>query len=71
MRPDSYKILNDCILRGIEWGWKRAHKHTDNPDEYKIKEEMELNIMNETPTLFHGISLPENAIAIIPINKNV
>jgi hypothetical protein len=31
MKPKLYKILTDCIDTGIEYGWNRAHKHTDQP----------------------------------------
>ena len=47
MKPNSYLIISECVERGVERGWSRAHKHKDNPSEDMIKEQMELNIMNE------------------------
>jgi hypothetical protein len=29
-----------CIENGIEYGWRRAHKHTDEPTEDVIKGEI-------------------------------
>ena len=31
MKAKEYKILVDCVERGIEYGMSRAYKHTDNP----------------------------------------
>jgi hypothetical protein len=38
MKPKTYKILNDCVGNGIEYGWNRAHKHTDQPTPEVIKD---------------------------------
>jgi hypothetical protein len=47
MKPKTYKILTDCIDNGIEYGWNRAHKHTDQPDSNVVKECIEDAIMLE------------------------
>lgn len=31
MKVREYELLNDCVQRGVQMGWTRAHKHTDSP----------------------------------------
>lgn len=40
LKVNVYAVLEDCIEQGIDSGWIRAHKHTDTPETYKIKEEI-------------------------------
>ena len=37
MKIKTYVVLTECIENGIEAGWKRAHKHDDNPSAEVIK----------------------------------
>lgn len=37
MRAKIRKILEECIINGIEYGYERAHKHTDDPSESHIQ----------------------------------
>jgi hypothetical protein len=53
MRVIAYKVLSECIERGIEGGWNRAHKHTDTPTEELIKQQIEEYIMNEISNYFN------------------
>ncbi len=36
LRVRVYPVLADAVDRGVEYGYHRAHKHTDNPDEHQI-----------------------------------
>lgn len=45
-RLNIYSILSDKIEEGINYGWVRAHKHTDNPSQDIIKENLHREIMN-------------------------
>jgi hypothetical protein len=33
-------VMLDCIEKGIEQGWSRAHKNTDTPKEQEIKHQI-------------------------------
>ena len=35
---NSYVIISESVERGINFGYKHAHKHTNTPDEDSLKE---------------------------------
>ena len=37
MKANEYLVLSECVEDGINLGYTRAHKHTDNPTEQQIK----------------------------------
>ena len=45
LKVNTYAVLEECIEIGINGGWNKAHKHTDNPTEEQIKEELLRYIM--------------------------
>ena len=45
LKVNTYAVLEECIEMGINGGWNKAHKHTDNPTEEQIKEELLRYIM--------------------------
>jgi hypothetical protein len=47
LKADIYKILSRAVEEGIAYGWNRAHKFTDKPNEETIKDEIEKAVMNE------------------------
>ena len=47
MTVKTYKVLERCIDDGVSYGWNRAHKHDDNPNEAHIREQIQNAIMNE------------------------
>lgn len=47
MKPNSYKIVSDCVEKGTNAGWNKAHKHTDKPTEDDIKDQIHHYIMLE------------------------
>lgn len=47
MKANIYKLLCRCVEDGIAYGWNRAHKHVDDPDEHAIKAEIEQAVINE------------------------
>lgn len=47
MKANEYRLLVRCIEDGVQYGWMRAHKHTDEPDEELIKEQITQAVINE------------------------
>jgi len=47
MKPRAHHVLEMAIKQGIDYGWARAYKHTDTPDEDLVKQEIESHIWNE------------------------
>ena len=47
MKPKLHLVLELAIKNGIDYGWNRAHKHTDTPDENLIKQEIEERIWEQ------------------------
>ncbi len=52
MRARAYDVLRRAIEEGIEYGWRRAHKHTDTPDADAIKDQIVTGILNEVSEYF-------------------
>jgi hypothetical protein len=52
MKPKTNLVLELAIKQGIDYGWMRAHKHTDTPDENLIKQEIEEAIWHEVYSWF-------------------
>lgn len=40
VRVDLYGIIRDAVEDGVRYGWRRAHKHDDNPPEDRICDEI-------------------------------
>jgi len=38
VKPDTYKLLQQCIEDGIDYGYHRAHKHIETPNEDALKQ---------------------------------
>ena len=47
MKPKLMKVLEQCLEVGMARGWDKAHKHTDEPSEEMIKNEMLFAIEHE------------------------
>ena len=52
MKPKPHPVLEMCIKNGIDYGWMRAHKHTDTPPEDLIKQEIEVRIWEQIDEWF-------------------
>jgi len=47
IRLDVYKIIDDTIYTAIQYGYSRAHKHTETPSKDHLIEEIHKAIMND------------------------
>lgn len=47
MKPNYYAILEECLELGVPIGYRRAHKHTENPSEDVIFLQIEEAVMVE------------------------
>jgi hypothetical protein len=52
MRVRAYEVLRRAIEEGVEYGWRRAHKHTETPDAETIKDQIVTGILNEVSEVF-------------------
>lgn len=52
MKANERAMLASCINTGISFGWNKAHKHTDNPNEHWIAEQIEDAIWYEIDQYF-------------------
>lgn len=52
MKVITYKVLEDCVEKGVNYGFMRAHKHSDNPSEDYIKEQLAYYVMLEISEYF-------------------
>ncbi len=52
LRVRAYEVLRRAVEEGIDYGWMRAHKHTDKPDEAAVKDEILQGILNEVCEYF-------------------
>lgn len=47
MKVKTRVLLEDCIKEGIDYGYTKAHKHTDNPEEQTILNSIQHSIMEK------------------------
>jgi len=47
MVAKEYNVMEMAVSAGVEYGYNRAHKHTDSPSEDQIKEAIIKAVMDE------------------------
>ena len=47
MRVRTYEVLRRAIEDGVATGWRRAHKHTDEPTAEVVQDQIVTAILNE------------------------
>lgn len=45
IRVNLYKLVEESVETGCKRGWRRAHKHVDNPSEEAILEAIQSEVM--------------------------
>lgn len=53
MKVDEYKVLVMVIENGVNLGWNRAHKHSETPEDYYVKNCIEEAVMLELLEYFN------------------
>lgn len=53
IKVNAYAVMQECVESGIRYGWRRAHKHTDNPTEEQVQDSIEAEVMNAILEKFH------------------
>jgi hypothetical protein len=41
-----YPLIDETVENGVDYGWNRAHKHTDTPSEEVIKDAIHQAVMS-------------------------
>lgn len=52
MKPNFYKILEMAVEQGVSYGYRRAHKHVENPTELMICDHIEQCVMEQIHEYF-------------------
>lgn len=47
MKPNTYKLMCRAVEEGMAHGWRKVHKHNDNPDEDLLLCTLEEAVTNE------------------------
>lgn len=47
IRVNLYRIISDAVESGVAYGYMRAYKHTDTPNEFQFKDELVRGVMGE------------------------
>ena len=47
MVAKEYNVMQMAVSAGVEYGYNRAHKHTDSPSEGEIKEAIIKAVMDD------------------------
>jgi hypothetical protein len=50
--PKTYPLLVNAIERGVVYGYRRSHKHTEDPSEYEICSAISEAVMSEISESF-------------------
>lgn len=53
MRPNWYEIISQAIEAGATLGYRRAHKHVENPPEELVVDAIESAIMEHLTYVIH------------------
>ena len=47
MKVKTYSVIDRAVAEGVNYGWNRAHKHTNSPSADEIKQQMMMAVMQE------------------------
>lgn len=52
LKPKTWAVLSHAVEAGVEYGYKRAHKHDENPSEEQIKDTVKQAVLTEIAEWF-------------------
>lgn len=52
LKVNTYRVLSECVERGVLYGFRRAHKQYIKPSEEVFREAIENAVMNEVSEHF-------------------
>lgn len=52
MKPKFHKVLETAVEQGVSYGYRRAHKHIENPTEGAIIDSIVEQVMNSLDEWF-------------------
>lgn len=61
LRINPYELVREAVEAGVNYGYHRAHKHVEKPDEAVIVNTIAQEIMNNLCELLDLSTLPEDA----------
>jgi hypothetical protein len=53
MTVRAYPVLWRAVEEGVQYGWRRAHKHTNTPDENYIEQQIVDAVLHEICEYFY------------------
>ena len=53
MTVRAYSVLWRAVEEGVQYGWRRAHKHTNTPDENYIEQQIVDAVLQEICEYFY------------------
>lgn len=52
LRPRTFRVLEQAVETGVSLGYRRAHKHVDNPSESDVTQAVAAAVMAEISEWF-------------------
>lgn len=52
MHVRTYDVFRRAVEEGVDYGWMRAHKHTDTPDADAVKDHIVQAILSDVCEVF-------------------
>lgn len=52
MHVRAFSVLERAVEEGVAYGWRRAHKHTDDPTAEAIQEQVVAGVLSEVCEYF-------------------
>lgn len=54
--PRPYDQIEAAVESAVSYGWRRAHKHVENPEEEHILQAISSAVMNEMYDVIDGLA---------------